>query len=476
MPGPSNRSRVRSQRALAAPWGRRRLRTPPTLVGPRRAAVPATTPRRRAVHKHVQVREYVRDLLEGAEPGTPAPVRARAGAPLRRRPDDRAPGARRAGRRGSARAHPRPGHLRRQQPARARSPRLTGFTEEMRRAGCTPGSRTPARPDGVRRARGGPGAGDRRGRPGDPLAAAAQRRRCSDVRRGRLPRRRAACPGCSSTCPSRSTTSSSAATSRPPGARTPSTPASPPSPRPSCSASPPATRCSGWPGAPSPSRSPSRSRARPTAPTASPCGCRLHAAHAARSRRSPVTHRRRLARDCCSLRVPGAGWAGPRRCSTTTTSGAWLVRRTPTWPPPAARPVARRPRCRRTRMPPRCWRTAPAVEVRGRRGLGRGHGRTRCGPGCATLRRDGPCPGAGGRAGHARRPARRRRRGDDRAWPRAWAGRRRPRRRPRSARRTTAAPVTRSLLGRDHWAPLIEDAARATSGRSAYLTVVGRAP
>ena len=29
---------------------------------------------RPVVHKHVQVREYVRGLIQGAEPGSPAPV------------------------------------------------------------------------------------------------------------------------------------------------------------------------------------------------------------------------------------------------------------------------------------------------------------------------------------------------------------------------------------------------------------------
>lgn len=54
--------------------GQAALRTPPTLVGSSTgSSSAATTPRRRAVHKHVQVREYVRDLLEGAEAGTPAP-------------------------------------------------------------------------------------------------------------------------------------------------------------------------------------------------------------------------------------------------------------------------------------------------------------------------------------------------------------------------------------------------------------------
>ena len=28
---------------------------------------------RQTVHKHVQVREYVRGLIQGAEPGSPAP-------------------------------------------------------------------------------------------------------------------------------------------------------------------------------------------------------------------------------------------------------------------------------------------------------------------------------------------------------------------------------------------------------------------
>ncbi len=54
--------------------GQAALRTPPALVGPATGSGDTGTPsRRRAVHKHVQVREYVRELLEGAEAGTPAP-------------------------------------------------------------------------------------------------------------------------------------------------------------------------------------------------------------------------------------------------------------------------------------------------------------------------------------------------------------------------------------------------------------------
>ena len=62
--------------------------------------------------KHVQVREYVRSLVSGMAPGSPAPSERELVAPVRRRPDDRAPGDGRAGRRGAARADPRQGHVR----------------------------------------------------------------------------------------------------------------------------------------------------------------------------------------------------------------------------------------------------------------------------------------------------------------------------------------------------------------------------
>ncbi len=54
--------------------GQAALTTPPALAGQTTGSSSSgASSRRRAVHKHVQVREYVRDLLDGAEPGTPAP-------------------------------------------------------------------------------------------------------------------------------------------------------------------------------------------------------------------------------------------------------------------------------------------------------------------------------------------------------------------------------------------------------------------
>ena len=222
--------------------------------------------------KHVQVREYVRALVVRGGPGLDRAVRARARAPLRRRPHDGAPGDGRARRRGTARADPRPRDVR--GPAAARG--QPGDVVQRGDGAPRPARRVadPAGPPRAGRPGGGPRAEPQRGRRGDPLAPAAPRRRRPDVHRGRLPQR-----GPDPRLPAERHADQPVRRARAragcarPGPRTRSTPTPPRDEEAGCSRSRPARRCCGtrvgrWPATRS-----SRCRARSTAPTGSRCGC-----------------------------------------------------------------------------------------------------------------------------------------------------------------------------------------------------------
>ena len=179
----------------------------------------------RAALKHVQVREYVRSLVAGMS-RIAGPLGARARGPVRRGPDDRAPGDGRAGRRGAPGAHPRQGHLR--GPRRGWGERSPATPRRWPGAGCSPESHTllarreqagpawPARSTSPRVTPSSTGSG----------CAVPTAPRCAS----RTPTStRSCCPAsCRAGCPRASTTPSTSAACDRPGPRTPSTPTLPP--------------------------------------------------------------------------------------------------------------------------------------------------------------------------------------------------------------------------------------------------------
>ncbi len=125
--------------------------------------------------KHVQVREYVRSLVSGMSPGSPAPSERElvaqfgvARMTVRQAMDalvvegllERIPG------KGTFVARPR-----------RTASTITSYTEEMARRGMLAESSHAARPPRAGRPRRGPRPEHHRGRPGHPLEAAAPRRR-----------------------------------------------------------------------------------------------------------------------------------------------------------------------------------------------------------------------------------------------------------------------------------------------------------
>ena len=258
----------RSTRSATAWSAKARTRPEPGLVwlhdrGPHQG---------RAALKHVQVREYVRALVAGMAPGSPAPSERElvhqfgvARMTVRQAMDalvvegllERIPG------KGTFVARPR-----------RTASSITSFTEEMARRGLLPESQTLL----ARREQAGPGVAralePHRGRRGHPLEAAAPRRRRARCASRTPTSTRCCCPAsCRAGCrPACTTRSSSAACARP-GPRTPSPPTSataeeaePPRGRcrrPACCG----TRVARW----SATRS-SRSRGASSAPTGSRSG------------------------------------------------------------------------------------------------------------------------------------------------------------------------------------------------------------
>ena len=144
--------------------------------------------------KHVQVREYVRDLIADLPEGAPAPVRARADAALRRRADDGAPGDRRARGRGAARAGAGARHVRLQEPP----PGHAAAVVHRGRPGARlddhhrdPAVTASARPDRASPRR----SGITPGRRGHPLAAPAPARRRTRCATRTSTSTRSCCPG-----------------------------------------------------------------------------------------------------------------------------------------------------------------------------------------------------------------------------------------------------------------------------------------
>ena len=257
--------------------------------------------------KHVQVREYVRSLVAGAAPGSPAPSERElvqrfgvARMTVRQAMDalvgegllERIPG------RGTFVARPR-----------RTASRLTSFTEEMARRGMLAESQTLL----ARREQAGPGVARAlnvtRGRRGHPLAPTAPRRRapmCVEdaylnevlipgFLQSGMPTSLYDALAARGLRPTWAEDSINADVANRRGGR-------------AASRSRPAPRCCGTRGAAWPARRSSRCRGRSTAPTASRCGC--SSARRTRAHRAGRRRRRSPRRP-----TPGPGRRGPAGCT-----------------------------------------------------------------------------------------------------------------------------------------------------------------